>query len=191
MIKNLILNILLLLFTKDESEYKREYLINTKYVPQYVYWIDESNVLLSSYGYSEVFNIKTRRNNIYEVCDTCISGYDFGFIYCKYEHREIQSKNEFSTTLYMYDYKDILIYSMDIFTTVIPTMCTRDFVVLITGDPELEQKKSILNTKSDEISDITTKTKIEKGYITKSQSKFSEKRIVLEKDYRLWVYTKY
>lgn len=191
MIKNLILNILLLLFPKDESEYKREYLINTKYVPQYVYWIDESNVLLSSYGYSEVFNIKTRRNNIYEVCDTCISGYDFGFIYCKYEHREIQSKNEFSTTLYMYDYKDILIYSMDIFTTVIPTMCTRDFVVLITGDPELEQKKSILNTKSGELSDITTKTKIEKGYITKSQSKFSEKRIVLEKDYRLWVYTKY
>lgn len=191
MIKEFILNILLLLFPKDESEYKREYLINTKYVPQYVYWIDESNVLLSSYGYSEVFNIKTRRNNIYEVCDTCISGYDFGFIYCKYEHREIQSKNEFSTTLYMYDYKDILIYSMDIFTTVIPTMCTRDFVVLITGDPELEQKKSILNTKSAEISDITTKTKIEKGYITKSQSKFSEKRIVLEKDYRLWVYTKY
>ena len=74
-------------------------MINTKYLPVEVFWIDNTNVLLSSYGYTQLFNTENRDSSIIDTCENCIYGYDKNFVYCKYINRDIKSKDQFSTTI--------------------------------------------------------------------------------------------
>ena len=183
MIKEILFYILSLLFPKDEIVYVKEYMIDTKYVPQQIVWIDDINVLLSSYGYTEIFNTYNRGSNIIDTCNNCIYGYDFGFIYCKYINRNISSINEFSTTLEVYDIKDSLLFRKDLFPTVAPILCKRSYIILETNDPNLEQNRYILDIESNILEKENTKEEIREWY-----SKDMDKKIVLDEYYRLWVY---
>ena len=142
MLKEFLIYLLLLLFPKEEV-YTKEYPIYIPQIPHHIYWIDDINILLSSYGYTEIYNIYTRKSNTIDTCDTCIYGYDKGFVYCKYEHRGIQSMKEFSTTLYIYSMRGELLYSKDLFPTVIPIICLKDYVILESAYSFLEQKRYI------------------------------------------------
>lgn len=194
MFKQILFYILSLIFSKQQDTYVEEYMIDTKYVPQYIYWIDDINVLLSSYGYTEIINTYSRKSNTIDTCDNCIYGYDMGFVYCKYQHRDINSMDEFSTTIEQYDIKNNLIFSKNLFPTVIPIICKREYLVLKTGDPVLEQNTYLLNTRSNEIEQyekLKMKERIDgiqRVYITVSKSKYIDKIILLDEYYRLWVY---
>ena len=193
MLKELLTYILLLLFPKEEV-YTKEFEIYTSQIPQHIYWIDDINILLSSYGYTEIYNIYTRKSNTIDTCDTCIYGYDRGFIYCKYEHREIQSMEEFSTTVYIYNIDGELLYSKDLFPTVIPIVCLKDYVVLESAYSFLEQKRYLL--KNDVLKEVSyiKKKEIFKGIegsnTVVSKRKDSSKVIVLDEYTRLWLYGK-
>ncbi len=184
MIKEILFYFLSLLFPKDASVYVKEYMIDTKYVPQEIVWIDDINVLLSSYGYTQIFNTYNRKENTIDTCNNCIYGYDFGFIYCKYVNRNISSMDEFSTTIEQYDIKDNLIFSKDIFPTVAPISCKRDYLILKTNDPNLEENTYILDIKSNVLKESEQK-EIREWY-----SKNMDRKIVIDEYYRLWVYKK-
>ncbi|MBP6976027.1 hypothetical protein KBB42_00295 [Candidatus Dojkabacteria bacterium] len=185
MIKQIILYVFSLLFPKDETIYIKEYMIDTKYIPQEIVWIDDINVLLSSSGYTEIFNTNNRKNNIIETCENCIYGYDFGFIYCRYINRNINSWDEFSTTIEVYDINDDLLFSKDIFPTVVPTVCRKDFVILKTNDPNLEEKTYILDIESNTLNEDFNKEVQREWY-----SKDMKRKIIIGEDYRLWVYVR-
>lgn len=185
MIKEILLYILSLLFPKDEVVYIKEYMIDIKYVPVQIIWVDDINVLLSSYGYTEIFNTYNRKSNTINTCANCIYGYDFGFIYCKYVNRNISSMDEFSTTLDVYDIKDSLLFTKDIFPTVLPILCKKDYIVLKTNDPNLEQNTYILDIKSNTLENTDTRKEIKELY-----SKDMNRKIVLDEYFRLWVYKK-
>lgn len=185
MIKELIVYILSLLFPKDEVVYVKEYMIDTKYTPVQIVWIDDINVLLSSYGYTKIFNTYNRGSHTIDTCTNCIYGYDFGFIYCKYINRNISSMDEFSTTLEVYDIKDRLLFTKDIFPTVAPILCKEDYIVLKTNDPNLEQNIYILDIKSNTLENTDTRKEIKELY-----SKDMNRKIVLDEYFRLWVYKK-
>ena len=160
-------------------------MIDIKYVPVQIIWVDDINVLLSSYGYTEIFNTYNRKSNTINTCANCIYGYDFGFIYCKYVNRNISSMDEFSTTLDVYDIKDSLLFTKDIFPTVLPILCKKDYIVLGTNDPNLEQNTYILDTKSNTFEEKDTQEEIKELY-----SKDMNRKIVLDEYFRLWVYKK-
>jgi len=183
MFKEILFYILSLIFPKQEDIYIKEYMLDTKYIPQEIVWIDDINVLLSSYGYTEIFNTYNRKRNTIDTCSNCIYGYDFGFIYCKYINRDISSMDEFSTTLEIYDIKNVLLFSKDIFPTVAPTVCKREYVILKTNDPNLEEKTYIFDIKSNTLREESNKREQKEWY-----SKDMSKKIVLEDDYMLWVY---
>ena len=182
MFKEILFYILSLIFSKQENTYIKEYMIDTKYVPQYIYWIDDINVLLSSYGYTEIFNTYSRKSNTIDTCDNCIYGYDKGFVYCMYENRDIFSMDEFSTSIGLYDIKNNLIFSKDIFPTVIPTVCKRDYIVLRTGDPILEQNTYILDMKKDTFEIYEEEEKKE------WESRDMSKKVVIDDYNILWFY---
>jgi hypothetical protein len=183
MFKEILFYILSLIFPKQEDVYIKEYMLDTKYIPQEIVWVDDINVLLSSYGYTEIFNTYNRKSNVIDTCDNCIYGYDFGFIYCKYTNRDISSMDEFSTTLEIYDIKNVLLFSKDIFPTVVPTVCKREYVILKTNDPNLEQNTYSLDIKMGILEKTDEQKEIKEWY-----SKDMSKKIVLEDDYMLWVY---
>jgi len=183
MIKELILYILSLFFPKDETIYIKEYMIDTKYVPQEIVWIDDINVLLSSYGYTEIFNTNNRKKNIIDTCENCIYGYDFGFIYCKYINRNINSWGEFSTSIEVYDIDKNLLFSKEIFPTVAPTLCKRDYILFNTNDPNLKQYSYILDIKNGTLEGRDEPQENKEWY-----SKDMSKKIIIGEDYRLWVY---
>lgn len=185
MLKEILFYILSLIFSKQEDIYIKEYMIDTKYVPQYIYWIDDINVLLSSYGYTEIFNTYNRKSNAVDTCNNCIYGYDSGFIYCKYVNRNISSMKEFSTTIGVYDIKNNLIFSKDIFPTVAPIVCKRDYIVLKTNDPNLEENTYVFDIKKDTFEIYEERIENKEWY-----SKDMRKKIVIDGYYRLWVYEK-
>lgn len=183
MFKEILFYILSLIFSKQEGTYLKEYMIDTKYVPQYIYWIDDINVLLSSYGYTEIFNTYSRKSNSIDTCSNCIYGYDRGFVYCKYENRDIFNINEFSTTVYQYDIENNLIFSKDISPTVIPFVCTKEYILFKTGDPVLEQSMYVLDIKKDVF-------KIYEKEIEKREwySRDKNKKVVIDDYNILWLY---
>lgn len=158
-------------------------MIDTKYVPQYIYWVDDINVLLSSHGYTEIFNTYNRKSNAIETCNNCIYGYDSGFIYCKYVNRDISSMKEFSTTIGVYDIKNNLIFSKDIFPTVAPIVCKRDYIVLKTNDPNLEENTYVLDIQKDTFEIYEERIENKEWY-----SKDMRRRVVIDEYYRLWFY---
>lgn len=196
MLKNILLLFLSLIFPPKESVYVKDHMILTNLSPSYIYWIDDSNILLSSYGYTQIYNTNNRKSNVIETCNTCIYGFDFGLFYCSYEHRDINSRDEFSSTIYQYNSKGELLFRKDIFETVIPLVCKRDYIVLKTRDPVLEQNTYILNIQEDMYEKYEMEVKEEKikgidgGYISLSKSKDMEKIVVLDQYKRLWVYRK-
>ena len=196
MLKNILLLFLSLIFPPKESVYVKDHMILTNLSPSYIYWIDDSNILLSSYGYTQIYNTNNRKSNVIETCNTCIYGFDFGLFYCSYEHRDINSRDEFSSTIYQYNSKGELIFSKDIFQTVIPLVCKRDYIVLKTRDPVLEQNTYILNIQEDMYEKYEMEVKEEKikgidgGYISISKSKDMGKIVILDQYKRLWVYRK-
>lgn len=176
--------------------YVKEYMLQTEYIPQYIYWIDGENILLSSYGYTEIYNIQSRKKNTIPTCDTCIYGYDRGFVKCEYMHRSIESMEEYSTTISIYDSQDTLIGSEDIFPTVVPIYCTKDIVLLKSAYSFLEQKTYIYDVGKDSIGEYSIDGKkemlsgIQEEYITLSKRNDLDKIIVLDMNYNLWVYSK-
>lgn len=160
-------------------------MIDTKYIPQQIVWIDDINVLLSSYGYTEIFNTYNRKSNFIDTCDSCLYGYDFGFIYCKYTNRNISSINEFSTTIEVYEINGNLLFSKDIFPTIAPTLCKRDYLLLKTNDPNLEQNTYSLDIKMGILEKTDEQKEIKEWY-----SKDMSRKITIGDDYRLWVYIK-
>ncbi len=196
MIKEIFFYIISLLLPQRDTKYLKGHMIDTKYVPRYIYWIDQGNVLLSSFGYTEIYNIDTRKSNTVETCDSCMYGYDFGLYSCKYVHRDISNTDEFSTTIYQYNTDGVLIFQKDIFETVIPLVCKKEYILLETGDPMLIQNRYILKTETGEYEIYERERKreridgIEERYITVSKPKNEERLILLDNYYRLWVYEK-
>jgi hypothetical protein len=94
MFKEILFYILSLIFPSQEEQYTKKYIINTKYLPVEVFWIDNTNVLLSSYGYTLLFNTENRNSSIIDTCENCIYGYDKNFVYCKYINRDIKENIE-------------------------------------------------------------------------------------------------
>ncbi len=196
MFKNILLLILSLIFPTKADVYYKDHMILTNNIPSYIYWIDDSNVLLSSYGYTQIYNTENRKSNVIDTCKECIYGYDYGLFYCKYVHRDIDSMDEFSSTIYQYNSKGVLIFKKDIFQTVVPLVCKKDYILLETGDPVLEQNTYLLNTKESIYERYVKDFKEEeiKGidieYLSLSKSKDMEKIIVMDQYNRLWVYMK-
>jgi hypothetical protein len=196
MLKDILLLILSLIFPPKEDIYVKDHMILTNQIPSYIYWIDDSNVLLSSYGYTQIYNTYNRNSNVIDTCKKCIYGYDYGLFYCSYEHRDIDSRDEFSSTIYQYNSEGNLIFKKDIFETVIPLVCKRDYIILETGDPQLEQNTYVLNIKENTYERYVKDFKEEKikgidieyGLIFKSMN--LEKIIVMDQYNRLWVYEK-
>lgn len=194
MLKNILLLILSLIFPQKEVVYVKDHMILTNHTPSYIYWIDDSNVLLSSYGYTQIYNTDNRKSNVIDTCKNCIYGYDFGLFYCSFKHRDIDSMDEFSSTIYQYNSKGELIFKKDIFQTVVPLVCKKDYIVLETGDPVLEQNTYLLNTKENTYEIYVKDFKEEeiKGidieYLSLSKSKDMQKVIVMDQYKRLWVY---
>lgn len=196
MFKEILFYLFSLILQNKEDTYIKQYMIDTKYVPQYMYWIDDINILLSSYGYTEIYNIRSRKSNVVGTCENCIYGYDKSFIYCKYENRNITSKEQFSTTVSVYDKDDSLIFSKDIFPTVMPITCSKSNLLLRTSDPILEQNLYSLNLRDATIKGIPLPNTIhsfkgvEPGYVAISKRKDMKGIVVLDKYYRLWLYLK-
>ncbi len=194
MFKNILLLILSFLSPPKEDIYILDHMILDSTAPSYIYWIDDSNVLLSSYGNTQIYNTDNRMGNAIDTCQECIYGYDFGLFYCSFKHRDIDSMDEFSSTIYQYNSKGELIFSKDIFETVVPLTCKRDYIILQTGDPVLEQNTYLLNVKKDIYEKYTKEVKKEKikgidiKYISLSKSKDMHKVIVMDEYKRLWVY---
>lgn len=194
MLKDILLLILSLIFPPKEDVYVKDHMILTNQIPSYIYWIDDSNVLLSSYGYTQIYNTYNRNSNVIDTCKNCIYGYDFGLFYCSYEHRDIDSKDEFSSTIYQYNSDGNLIFKKDIFETVIPLVCKRDYIILETGDPVLEQNTYLLNIKVNTYERYVKDFKEEKikgidmGYVSIFKSRNLGKIIVMDQYNRLWVY---
>lgn len=194
MIKQILLLILSFIFPHKEVVYVKDHMILTNHTPSYIYWIDDSNVLLSSYGYTQIYNTDNRKSNVIDTCKNCIYGYDFGLFYCSFKHRDIDSMDEFSSTIYQYNSKGELIFKKDIFQTVVPLVCKRDYIFLETGDPVLEQNTYLLNTKENSYERYVKDFKeeeikgIDSKYLSLSKSRDQEKIIVLDEYKRLWVY---
>ncbi|KKP41917.1 MAG: hypothetical protein UR34_C0011G0067 [candidate division WS6 bacterium GW2011_GWC1_33_20] len=188
MIKAILFYILSLIFPHTEDIYSKQFLVDTPFVPEYIYWIDDSNVLLSYVGGGVIYNIQNRNSNTLQECNDCIYGYDFGFVTCRYVHREIQSMDEFSSTIYLNE------KSMGVFPTVVPIICKSDYVVLRNAYAFLEQKMYVADFKKGSFKEYVKEKKkdsfngIENGYITLSKSNDLSKVIVLDRYYRLWVY---
>lgn len=193
MFKEILTYVLLLLFPKEEI-YIKDYSINTTHIPEYIYWIDDINILLSSYGNTQIYNILSRKSNSINTCKECLYGYDKGFVYCKYEHREIHSMEEFSTTISLFDVNNKLLYKKDLFPTLIPTICTKRYILLKTAYSFLEKKGYLIDVNKDSIREIEMSDKkdfpikILDEYITFSPSKNLKRVILLDTYYRLWVY---
>jgi hypothetical protein len=190
------LGILTFLFPKGEGIYVKEHMIDIEFVPVNICWIDDINVLLSSYGNTFIYNIYNRESNKIDTCESCLYGYDSGFVYCKFEHREIQSIQEFSTTISLFDIQDFLIFRKDIFPTVVPSNCSRKNVLLYPAYSFLEQNNYVIDIEKDsfEESDLEEEEKIFNGipdnYLILSQRRDSNILIVMDEFNRLWVYTK-
>ena len=80
MFKDILLLILSLIFPQKEDIYIKDHMILTNHTPSYIYWIDDSNVLLSSYGNTVIYNTINRKSNVIDTCKDCIYGYDFGLL---------------------------------------------------------------------------------------------------------------
>jgi len=180
MFKEILFYILSLIFPSQKEQYMRQYMINTNYLPVEVFWIDNTNVLLSSYGYTQLFNTENRNSSIIDTCENCIYGYDKNFVYCKYINRDIKNKNEFSTTIEIFDINNNLLYSKDIFQTVAPIKFTRDSVLLHTNDPDLEQHSYILDIKKDSLKENIKDTK---EWFNNDKTK----KILIGEDKRVWL----
>lgn len=189
MLKKILIYILTLLIPKKEITYSPSYIINIPNIPLQIYWIDSDNILLSSFGYTEIFNTHTRESNTIKTCRECIYGYDRGFFYCKYEHRDIQNPEQFSTTIYQYDSRDNLIFSKELFPTVVPVLCKRKYITLKTAYYFLEQRGYLLNVEEDRYEEIPIK-KREKGDTTLSKRDDLGKMIVADRYARVWLYLK-
>lgn len=196
MFRHFLIYLLYLISPKHENAYVRDHMIDTKYIPQYIYWIDGDNVLFSSYGYTTIYNTESRKSNIIPTCNSCIYGYKKGYVMCKYEHRQIHSMEEFSTTVYVYDANEILLYSKDIFPTVTPIYCSKDYVLTKSAYSFLEQKTYIYDIKKNVSKEVVLQKNrevlngIKEEYITVSKGKDLERLILLDMDYNLWVYKK-
>lgn len=160
MLKQILLSLLTILLPQQAITYTKEYLLNTESIPLNIYWISEDNILLSYLNGAEIFNLENRTRNRIEGCSNCIYGYDRELLRCEYVHREIQSIEEFSTTVYLYDFKENLIFQKDIFPTVIPAICKRDYILLKNAYPFLEKKSYVLDVNSEEIKDYIQQRKI-------------------------------
>jgi len=140
-------NLLFLFFNIFQKEVTAEfeYVLPTNDIPLNIYWISQDNVLLSYFTHSEIYSLENRERNILEECKNCIYGYDREILKCKYEHSTIQSTKEFSTSIYLYNSKNELVFSKDLFPTVIPIVCKKKYIILKNAYPFLEKKTFVLD----------------------------------------------
>lgn len=148
-----IFSILLSLLFPEEV-YTNEYIIKLDQTPLNIYWISEDNILLSYLNYSEIFNIESRSRNKLEDCTNCIYGYDREILRCEYEHREIHRIDEYSTTVYIFNSSNKLLYTKDIFETVAPVVCMKEYLLLRNAYSFLEETEYLLNTKTGNVTKL-------------------------------------
>lgn len=141
MILNIFLFILTLFFRDEESFDYSKYLDEK---PLHTYRISDKNILLSYSDGADIYNIETRQRNTLEKCTNCVYGYDGEIVRCEYEHRQIESIEEYSTSISVYDSSNDLLSTYDIFPTVTPFVCTKRYVLLKSAYPFLEQNTYIL-----------------------------------------------
>lgn len=188
---NTLLLILLSLFLKDQPTFTKEYVIPTEQIPLNIYWISRDNILLSYINGAEIFNLESRRQNTLEECKNCIYGYDKELLRCEYEHREIQSMNEFSTTVYVYDSKNTLIFQKDLFPTVIPIICKKEYIIFKNAYSFLEKKTYYLDIQKntfEEVSHLKKEKNIPNLPNYRNISIGEERVILLTEDNLLTVY---
>lgn len=159
MLEKLIL-LLTILLPRNEPTYTQEYFTQLQQTPLNIYWISDDNILLSYINSAEIFNLENRQRNVLEECTNCVYGYDKEIIRCEYIHRDIQSTDEYSTTINIYDSRTNQIYTKDIFPTVIPTICTRNYLILKNAYSFLEDKTYLLNLHTDELKEIEKEQRI-------------------------------
>lgn len=190
MILNILLTVLLFnMFLSSEPEYLKEYMIASSVNPLYVYWIDESNILVSDIESSFTFDLVSREKKDLESCESCITGYDEGVIYCEYVHRMIQSEEEFSTTIIVKDLEFKVLNTFELFPTVIPVVCKRDWVVAKSAYAFLEQRKYLIQSRG--IGEVENrKSKDMKGLINYTVSNDKERMVGLDEYNILWMYRK-
>lgn len=143
----MILRILTILFTILFTQEENTLYDYTEYLdsqPLHTYEISDNNVLLSYDGSAWIYNTDTRVRNILEECGNCVYGYDKEIVRCEYEHRQIESIEEYSTSISVYDSSSNLLSTYDIFPTVTPFVCTKSYVLLKSAYPFLEQNIYIL-----------------------------------------------
>jgi len=152
MLKTLTLFFLSIFSGEEGIPYTKEYILPTEQIPLNIYWISQDNILLSYLNTAEIFNLEGRVRNKLDVCSNCIYGYDREFLRCEYIHREISSMEEFSTTVSMYNSRNELLFTKDIFPTVIPHICKREYILLKSAYSFLEQKTYLIDTRTEEFS---------------------------------------
>ena len=175
-------NLLLLFFTIFQTEKipKFEYILPTSEVPLNIYWISHDNVLLSYTTHSEIYNLENRTKNILEVCYNCIYGYERELLRCEYEHRSIKSMDEFSTSISLYDSKENLLFKKDIFPTVIPIVCKKNFIILQNAYSFLEGRTYKLNIENGELLEVqNSKGKRIDGLPEYTNISVGQKRLIL------------
>lgn len=145
-----LLCILTMLILKPER-YEEEYIIQLEQPLLNIYWISENNILLSYINSSEILNLENRSRYKLGNCTNCVYGYDREIVRCEYSHREIHSMNEYSTTVSIFDESNNLLYTKDIFETVTPVICMKEYILLINAYSFLEEKNYLLNTETGNI----------------------------------------
>lgn len=159
--------------------------------PINIYWISQNNILISYPNKGDIFNLESRQRNKLDDCTNCIYGYDKEILKCEYVHRDISSPEEFSTSIYVYDSKNELIFQKDIFPTVIPISCKKDSIILKSAYSFLEQKKYSLNTETGELKEYKKEKEIYPKILNYKNISVGEKYVVaLQDDKRLYIYRK-
>lgn len=157
MLKQILLSLITIFLPQQEITYTKEYLLNTESIPLNIYWISDDNILISYSNGAEIFNLENRARNSLDDCSNCIYGYDREILRCEYIHREIKSMYEFSTTVSIYDSKENLVLRKDLFPTVIPVICKKEYVVLKNAYSFLEKKTYYLDIQKSELEEISQK----------------------------------
>jgi hypothetical protein len=153
--KELLLLLISLFIPFREDSYLKDHIINIENPPIYIYWISEDVVLLSYVNYAEIYNLRYRNRNKLEECSNCIYGYDKEIVKCFYEHRMIKSIDEFSTSITLLDSNENTLFKENLFPTVIPYICMKEYIYLRSAYTFLENKSYILNTQNRILSDYT------------------------------------
>lgn len=106
----------------NRGVYEERFVIDTDITPAYVYWIDNSKILVSDYDRSYSYDLESREKEI--ISDSLVGYGKSGFVFCEYENKDINSMEESSTFITLRDSEGEVFFQTDMFPTVRPVMCS-------------------------------------------------------------------